>query len=198
MSLRRSYTLLAPVYDLVAGPAFERARGASLAPLQTGAAAEIFLNGVGTGLDLPHLPAKHRYTALDLTPAMMRRAAPRARGYDVAWAQGDSERLPFRDDVFDYAVLHLILAVVPHPVRALAEAARVVKTGGALFVFDKFLRRGATAPLRRLLSPLAARIATRTDVVFEALLENVPRVHVVSNEPAFGRGWFRVIRLEKR
>jgi ubiquinone/menaquinone biosynthesis C-methylase UbiE len=160
-------------------------------------AAEIFLNGVGTGLDLPYLSKKHRYTALDLTPAMMKRAAPRAHGFDITWTQGDSERLPFRDDAFDYAVLHLIIAVVAHPARALAEAARVVRAGGTLLVFDKFLERGAAAPLRRALSPLAGAIATRTDVVFETLLESVPQLRVVSDEPALARGWFRRIRLER-
>ena len=128
---------------------------------------------------------------------MMRRAIDRAPGLDIAWTQGDSERLPFRDEAFDYVVLHLIVAVVPHPQRALAEAARVVRPGGTLLVFDKFLRRGERAPLRRLVSPLTARIATRTDVVFEALLEAVPQVRVVRDEPALARGWFRRIVLRK-
>jgi hypothetical protein len=32
---------------------------------------DIFLNGIGTGLDLQYLPTSHRYTALDLTRAML-------------------------------------------------------------------------------------------------------------------------------
>ena len=198
MSLKRSYTLLAPIYDLVAGPAFRRAREASLAPLHGLTGQDVFLNGIGTGLDLQHLPRGHRYTALDLTDAMLRRGVRRGKGLDLGWVQGDSQALPFRDDTFDCAVLHLIVAVVPHPVQALSEAARVVKSGGTLLLFDKFLGPGSTAPLRRLLSPMLSRIATRTEVVFETLLEAVPRLRVIRNEPALARGWFRRIVLEKK
>lgn len=198
MSLQRSYTLLAPFYDLVAGRAFERARKGSLARLQELPPSHVLLNGVGTGLDLPWLAPRHRYSALDLTRAMLERALPRAKGLDITWAQGDSLALPYRDAAFDHAVLHLIVAVVARPEKALAEAARVVKPGGTLLVLDKFLSAGSAAPLRRWLSPIAARIATRTDVVFENVLAEVSGLSVVENAPALGGGWFRRIVLEKR
>jgi ubiquinone/menaquinone biosynthesis C-methylase UbiE len=41
---------------------------------------------------------------------------------------------------FDAVAVHLILAVMPDPERGLAEAERVVETGGRIAVFDKFLR----------------------------------------------------------
>ena len=198
MSLQRSYTLLAPFYDLVVtARAFDRARQTSLTSLDASGASDILLSGIGTGLDLPYLPRTHRYVALDLTRAMLTRALRRASGLDVIWMQGDSEALPFPDACFDHVVLHLIVAVVPHPARALAEAARVTKTGGTLLVFDKFLPRDSRATLRRMLNPIASRVATRTDVVFEDVLDAVPRLRVMSDKPAFARGWFRLIRLQK-
>jgi phosphatidylethanolamine/phosphatidyl-N-methylethanolamine N-methyltransferase len=198
MSLERSYTLLAPFYDLVVSArAFDRARHASLRPLDACGASDVLLSGIGTGLDLPHLPLTHRYVALDLTRAMLTRAVRRASGLDIAWIQGNSEALPFSDGVFDHVVLHLIVAVVPHPERALAEAARVTKTGGTLLLFDKFLPRGSRAAFRRMLNPIASRIATRTDVVLEDVLDFVPRLRVLSDDPAFARGWFRLVRLQK-
>jgi len=66
-----------------------------------------------------------------------------------------------------------------------------------LLILDKFLRPGQSAPLRRLLNPLAARVATRLDVVFDDILRQVPGLRVVSDEPAGGGGWFRRIRLER-
>jgi phosphatidylethanolamine/phosphatidyl-N-methylethanolamine N-methyltransferase len=198
MSLKRSYTVIAPFYDfVVASAAFERARRASLECLAAMDPSDVLLNGVGTGLDLPHVPRAHRYVGLDLTRAMLERALRRASTLDVTWTQGDSEALPFPDESFDCVVLHLIVAVVAHPERALAEAARVVKTGGTLLVFDKFIARNSRAMLRRMLNPLVSRIATRTDVVFENVLASVPALRVVSDRPAFARGWFRRIRLEK-
>lgn len=198
MSLRLSYTLLAPFYDLVAGTAFTAARRASLAVLPRDGPGRVLVNGVGSGLDLPFLPHIHSYVGLDLTRAMLTRSLRRAVDIQFAAVQGDSLALPFRDASFDHAVLHLILAVVPDAARALAETARVVRRGGQILIFDKFLSRGQSAPLRRLLNPLAARIATRLDVVFEDILPAVPGLRVISDEPAVAGGWFRRIRLEKR
>lgn len=197
MSLRTSYTLLAPFYDWLVGPALARVRAASLARLPRSGGAHILINGVGTGLDLPLLPAAHRYTALDLTRAMLNQARPRSNHLDLQWTQGDSQRLPFRSGTFDHVLLHLILAIVPDTRAALSEAARVVKVGGRLFVLDKFLRHGETARLRRMINPLMRRIATRTNVVFEEALAGVSGLRVIDDQPALAGGWFRIITLEK-
>jgi phosphatidylethanolamine/phosphatidyl-N-methylethanolamine N-methyltransferase len=197
MSLRTSYALIAPFYDWVVGPALANARRKSLTRLPSAGRSRILINGIGTGLDLPLLTPAHRYTALDLTRGMLARALPRATGLDVQWVQGDSQRLPFREAAFDHVLLHLILAIVPDTRLALLEAARVTRSGGHLFILDKFLRRGESAPLRRLLNPLARRIATRTDVVFEDALAGVDDLRVIDDQPAFAGGWFRLITLEK-
>lgn len=196
MSLRTSYTLLAPVYDWLIGPALARVRAQSLARLPS-AGADILINGAGTGLDLPLLPGTNRYTALDLTRAMINKAQPRRGSLDLYWVQGDSQRLPFRDDSFDHVLLHLILAIVPDSRAALRETARVLRTGGRVFVLDKFLRHGELAPLRRLFNPLMRRIATRTDVVFEDVLAGTPGLRVIDDQPVMAGGWFRMITLEK-
>jgi len=158
----------------------------------------VLIDGIGTGLDLPLAATMHRYVGLDLSEAMLTRARPRAEGLNVELVQGDSHRLPFADASFDAVVLHLIVAVVPDPARALAEAARVTRPGGTLLVLDKFLRRGERAWLRRMLHPLARRVATRLDVVFEDLLDRTPGLALVSDEPALAGGWFRRIVLTRR
>ena len=105
--------------------------------------------------------------------------------------------LPFASHSFDYVVLHLIIAVVPQPQHCLAEAARVLKPGGRILLLDKFLKRGQLALLRRALSPFVARVATRMDVVFEDVLEAVPGLRILADEPVLARGWFRLIELQK-
>lgn len=195
MSLRFAYTALAPFYDAIVSRASAQARRASIAALPVEGGQRILLSGVGTGLDLPLLPASHNYVALDLTRAMLERAIPRKGTLDIAWVQGDSQALPFGDAVFDHAVLHLILAVVPDSVRALRESARVVKPGGSLHILDKFLRPGQRAPLRRALNQLTRHMATRTDVVFEEVLAQVTGLTVAADEAAAFGGWFRRIRL---
>ena len=195
--MKLSYSLLAPFYDLAIERALAGARRRSLARLPRHGALNVFINGIGTGLDLPLLPPGHQYCGLDLTRAMLDKAQPRRAALDLNLVQGDSLRLPFRDGSFDLALLHLILAIVPDPVAALRETMRVLKPGGRVLVLDKFLRAGQRAPLRRALSPLAARIATRLDVVFEEVLAAVAELKLVSDEPALARGWFRSIELIK-
>ncbi len=196
MSLKHSYALIAPFYDAALAAATRAQRERSLAALPH-EPARVLLNGVGTGLDLPHLPPQHTYTGLDLTHAMLRRALPRAAGLDFCCVQGDAQRLPFADGSFDHAILHLILAVVPNPAACLAETARVLTPGGSVLIFDKFLRPRQSAPLRRLINPLLRRVATRLDVVFEEVLGETPSLLLESNQPALASGWFRLIRLKR-
>lgn len=196
--LRLSYTLIAPLYDLVIERPMREARRQSLRTLPTECCSHVLVSGVGTGLDLPLLPTPHRYTALDFNPAMLARARPRGEMLDVDFVLGDSMALPFADAQFDHVVLHLIVAVVPEPQRCLSEAARVLKPGGTIILFDKFLQPQQRAPLRRLFNVITRRLATRMDVVFEEVLRAAPELEVVSDVPMLANGWFRGIVLRKR
>lgn len=195
--LRVSYALIAPLYDLVIERAMREARRRSLRALPVEAPGRVLVSGAGTGLDLPLLPPLHRYVALDFSPAMLARAVPRGSCLQVDFVLGDSMALPFADESFDHVVLHLIVAVVPQPERCLAEAARVLKPGGTVILFDKFLHPQQRAPIRRLFNGITRRFATRMDVVFEEALRAAPSLQVVSDEPAMAGGWFRSILLRK-
>lgn len=197
MSLKHSYALIAPVYDAAIERATREARIGSLRRLPGDRRARVLVNGVGTGLDLPHLPQGPSYVATDLTAAMLARARARGATVGIEFVRADSLALPFADACFDHAVLHLILAVVPDPPRCLAETARVLKPGGSVLVLDKFLRRGQRAPLRRALNVVSRHLATRLDVVFEDVLERCPGLRLESDEPVLAGGWFRSIRLVK-
>lgn len=198
MSLQISYRFIAPFYDAFLARATASSRQRSLSRLPQQGTSRVLLSGAGTGLDFPFLNASHNYTSLDLTSAMLRRARSKTGRLKMQWAQGDSMALPFADQCFDFVVLHLIVAVVPHSERCLAEAARVLKPRGRIIIFDKFLQRGERAWLRRGLSVVVAHVATRLNVVFEDVLDKVPSLSVVSNEPVLPGGWFRLIELVKR
>lgn len=197
MSLKHSYALIAPFYDAFLTAATRGARGRSLAALADSVAGEVLIAGIGTGLDIPHLPPRHRYVGIDLTRAMLAKARRRIVGDHIRLVQGDAQRLPFADARFDAVVLHLILAVVPEPKACLAEAARVLKPGGSILVFDKFLKPGERALWKRAMNSLTRHVATRLDVVFEDVLAAAPSLCRHYDEPALAGGWFRLIQLHK-
>ena len=203
MALKHSYTLIAPVYDaMVSGP-LDTYRKKSLQQLsdeiKNTQGKHILINGIGSGLDIPYLPDNAHYTGTDITPAMLQRAEKRARdsSIDIKLQIADSHALPFEDNHFDYVIMHLILAVVPDSKQALQEACRVLKPGGKIYLFDKFLKTGQLAPARRLLNIFIRHIATRTDVVFEEALSGSPQLQVIKDTPALVKGWFRLIELKK-
>jgi len=199
VTLRYGYTVFAPIYDALVAPFTVEARQRSLAQWGTELPATALLVGVGSGLDIPLLPAGPNYTGIDLTPAMLVRARRRvaAAGLTMRLDRGDARCLPYNDAAFDAVVLHLILAVTPQPVRVLTEAARVLRPGGRVLILDKFLRPGQRAPVRRLISPVLGLLATRTDVVFETVLAQAPTLTMLSDHPAMAGGWFRHIVLRK-
>ena len=55
----------------------------------------LLIPGVGTGLDLPHIPDDVHITAADLSPAMLRQARDRVNGRDVAFQIADAGALGF-------------------------------------------------------------------------------------------------------
>ncbi|MBA4142517.1 MAG: class I SAM-dependent methyltransferase [Nitrosospira sp.] len=197
MSLRRSYTVIAPLYDTLLAAAGTGLRAASLGQLPQQGELDILISGIGTGLDLPHLPPEHRYTGLDLTAAMLDRVKPRTGNLSLNLVRGDSMSLPFADASFDHVVLHLILAIVPDARACLRETARVLRPGGSVLILDKFLKPGETAWFRRMLNLVSQHIVTRLDVVFEEVLAAAPELGMARDEPVLAGGWFRSIRLVK-
>jgi len=197
---RLRYTVWAPAYDTVVGAAgFNSARRLSIDRLRLAAGDRVLIVGAGTGLDLDFLPSNVHVTAIDVTPAMLKHLERRAAGTgrSVTARTMDARQLAFPDSSFDAVVMHLILAVMPEPERGLSEAVRVLKPGGRIAVFDKFLRDGENPTLKRrmlnaiakpLFSDLNRRLGpltTRTGLVFE------------HDDPVAFGGTYRAVTLVK-
>jgi ubiquinone/menaquinone biosynthesis C-methylase UbiE len=142
--VRLRYSLWAPHYDKVTRFPAERARSLALLALRPGE--RLLIVGCGTGADLPFVPAGVAVLATDLTPAMLQQARAHARpGIEYRVMDGLALELPDGGPGggFDAAILHMVLEVIPDPARCLAEVARVLRPGGRLAVFDKFLPESA-------------------------------------------------------
>lgn len=198
---RIRYSVWAPTYDALLRrlPAFDEARRLSIARLGLQAGQRVLIVGAGTGLDLPHIPQGVDITAIDITPAMLQRLSARAAalGRKVDAQVMDARALVFADAAFDAVVMHLILAVMPEPERGLREAARVLRSGGRIAVFDKFLEEGARASVVRRVVNVAAR------VLFSDLnrqlgpLVGATSLSVEQNSASVFGGRYRVVTLRK-
>ena len=173
----------------------DRKRRESLALLDPRPGERILIVGAGTGADLPYLPGGCTVLATDLTPAMLRRARPKVRGGSHL-AVMDGHRLAVPDGAFDGVVLHLILAVIPDPVRCLREVARALRPGGRVVVFDKFVRTRRPPLALRALNVVIRVLFTDMTRRFEDILERSGTdLALVRDEPAFAGGLYRRLLL---
>jgi ubiquinone/menaquinone biosynthesis C-methylase UbiE len=197
---RFRYTLWAPFYDsLVAAVKFDELRKRSIDPLALTTGSRLLIMGAGTGLDLPHIPPGVDITAIDATPAMLERLERRAADLHVGVSAetGDARRLRFADGSFDAVILHLVLGVMPEPSIGLAEAVRVLKPGGRIAVFDKFLGDTQRASVRRKLLNLVMKpVITDMNRRLGPMLAG-KNLEVERDEPAAFGGMYRIVTLRK-
>ena len=115
---------------------------------------------VGTGRNLPFYPQEVRLTGVDLSPAMLAVARQHAQklGRAVDLRVGNAQALDFPDASFDTVVCTLSLCTIPDDRRAVAEAMRVLRSGGRLLLLEHVRSPiAAVRILQRLLEPLFVR-----------------------------------------
>jgi ubiquinone/menaquinone biosynthesis C-methylase UbiE len=93
----------------------------------------------GTGVVTRHLaamlPSGVAIVATDLNQQMLDQAAVIAPTLNVEWRQADAMLLPFPDGSFDVVVCQFGVMFFPDKPRAMSEAKRVLRPGGA-FIFS--------------------------------------------------------------
>lgn len=125
-------------YDRYLGPTLFEPYAADLVErLSVAEGAAVLELACGTGIVTrrlrDRLPPGARVVATDLNEAMIAYAARKFRPEEgVEWKQADACELPFPDESFDAVVCQFGLMFVPDKEKALREAHRVLKPGGAL------------------------------------------------------------------
>jgi demethylmenaquinone methyltransferase/2-methoxy-6-polyprenyl-1,4-benzoquinol methylase len=106
--------------------------------LRVGAEAHVLDVATGTGAVAEQLVLRRRcaVTGIDQSPDMLEAARQRilARGLlqRVDLIEGQAERLPFEDGIFDALTVSYLLRYVDDPPAVLRELARVVRPGGTI------------------------------------------------------------------
>ena len=194
------YRLWAPIYDSTVNRFFMpgRQRALELLDLQPGERA--LIAGIGTGADLPLLPAGVEATGIDLSLAMLAKARLKLDRCpaSVKLIQGDAQALLVDEACFDAAVLNLILSVVPDGNACLKSAMRALKPGGRAVIFDKFLPEGTNAsPIRKFLNLFSTLLGTDINRRLSDIMKDCP-CEITRDEPSIAGGMYRVILLKKK
>jgi ubiquinone/menaquinone biosynthesis C-methylase UbiE len=108
--------------------------------------------GCGWGHNFSHYPAGAAVTAFDSDAGRVA-AAARRRAF-IPLAVADAQRLAWADGAFDSVVGTLVFCSIPQPELALAEARRVLKPGGRLYLVEHVRSHHPTlGPLQDFLAP---------------------------------------------
>ena len=193
------YTLYTPGYDLIA-KYFGESRKKSIESLEIKAGEKVLIIGAGTGLDLEFMPNDCEITATDITPSMIERIRKRNTTLkrNAQLIVMDGQVLDFADNSFDKIILHLILAVIPNPIACIKEAERVLKHGGQIIVFDKFVRKNKkVSTLRRFVNVFSNFLFTDITRDFESI-SNASSLTVLTDNDADFNGNFRLIKMTKK
>jgi MPBQ/MSBQ methyltransferase len=148
------YRFLSLGYDRWVNPLFWTAamRELALDPGSLERGQTVLDAGAGTGFTTEGIVARvdaSAVTMLDQSPHQLERSRRKAALADCERVLGDAENLPFADDTFDRYVSAGSIEYWPDPQRGIAEAYRVVRSGGRALIV------GPVRPANRVARALA-------------------------------------------
>ena len=148
------------IYDRRAAKPASEAGKADMRWLGAQASGDTLEIGIGLGRTLPFYPATIRLTGIELSPVAVGSAIRRARdlGIKADLRVGDATSLPFPDEHFDTVIFSYSLCTIPDDRAAIAEAVRVLRTGGRLALVEHVRsHRRVVRGIERLAEPLTMR-----------------------------------------
>jgi phosphatidylethanolamine/phosphatidyl-N-methylethanolamine N-methyltransferase len=193
------YRLWAPIYDSTVNRIFIPGRKRAMDLLDLQAGERVLIVGVGTGADLPLLPAGVDATGIDLSPDMLAKARLKLDRClaTVKLIQGDAQTLLVDKASFDTVILNLILSVIPDGNACLRSALRALKPGGRVVIFDKFLSEGKKpSSVRKFFNIFSTLLGTDINRQLSDLMRGCP-CKITHDEPSIAGGMYRVVMLRK-
>jgi ubiquinone/menaquinone biosynthesis C-methylase UbiE len=125
-------------------PRFKKMMHEYLDAMHIDSAKQVLDLGCGTGVASRGISTRQAFsgavTGIDLSPYLIevaqRLSAKEGLGERITFRAGDTRGLDIRDESFDAVVAHTLISHVENPLAALKEAARIVRRGGLVGIFD--------------------------------------------------------------
>ena len=178
--IERVYTSYAGVYDRVFGRVFQDSREAVVRNLKVAPGEKVLEVGVGTGLCLPLYPPNCDITAIDLSEAMIDKAAERVKelGLDnVKLMKMDAGAMDFADSTFDLVIAAYVVTAVPDYRKLMEEMVRVSRPGGRLVLLNHFTQDSPIiAAVEKAISPICIKMGFRTDLSVDEVIDGGPLI----------------------
>jgi phosphatidylethanolamine/phosphatidyl-N-methylethanolamine N-methyltransferase len=178
--IERVYSSYAGVYDRVFGRVFQGSREAVVRNLKVEPGERVLEVGVGTGLCLPLYPANCEITAVDLSEAMLEKAALRVKEHgltNVRLMRMDAGDMDFPDSSFDTVIAAYVVTAVPDYRKLMKEMIRVSRVGGRLILLNHFTQESPIiAAVEKAISPICTRIGFRTDLSVDEVIDGWPLI----------------------
>ena len=169
----QAYRRWAPIYDATFGKLVEAGvkEATGIINKYKGRVLEV---GIGTGLSLKHYKPSLKVTGIDLSPDMLLRARARLNKHGIKHIElleMDGTELDFPDSTFDVATAMYVMTVMPDPVAAMNEMARVTKPGGQIIIVNHFsIDKGVRAAVEKRLARFSDLLGWRPEFPVETLM----------------------------
>ena len=178
--IERVYSSYAGVYDRVFGRVFQDSREAVVRNLKVEPGERVLEVGVGTGLCLPLYPPNCEITAIDLSEAMLEKAAARVKEHaltNVKLMKMDAGEMDFPDSSFDTVIAAYVVTAVPDYRKLMKEMIRVSRIGGRLILLNHFTQEHPiVAAVEKAISPICVKIGFRTDLSVDEVIDGWPLI----------------------
>jgi phosphatidylethanolamine/phosphatidyl-N-methylethanolamine N-methyltransferase len=177
-----TYDRYASSYDRVFGWVLQDGRDRLAVALRARAAAQpqatLVELGVGTGLTLHLYPNTFQITGVDVSAGMLAVARERVKAQglnNVKLELVDAEHSHLPEQCADHVVLPYVYSVSPDPDALVAEAWRLCKMGGTVWIVNHFSGTGGWwGALEALVRPFAKWIGFRSEFSYDRYVTSKP------------------------
>lgn len=198
-----TYDRYASVYDRMFGWVLQDGRNQLAAALRERASAQpdarLVELGVGTGLMLGAYPASFSVKGVDVSSGMLEIAKRRVQTLgltNVSLELVDAECSHIPAESADHVVMPYVYSVSPDPDALVAEAWRVCKTGGTVWIVNHFSGVGGWGILETMVRPFAKWIGFRSEFSYQRYVTD-KRWTILSVKTCNMFGLSRLVEIRK-